>query len=186
MNSLKLAALAVLMTFGAAVAQEVEKKMEIKVIVGGDGSDQASAVQFSSDSMDFDMQDLQVGETRAIASESGETVTITRVEEGFSFDLDGNTVMMPPMGELGSTMALVDAGAMHRAIDVDVDSAVHVMAAHHPQGVTIVSGEPLDQSVKDSIRSVLISAGNNEDVTFIDDSQDGQRVMLKKIQVINQ
>ena len=66
-----------------------------------------------------------------------------------------------------------------------MDSDVHVMTAHHPEGVTIVSGQPLDQSVKDSIRSVLISAGNNEAVTFIDGSEDGRRVMVKKIEITN-
>jgi hypothetical protein len=93
--------------------------------------------------------------------------------------------MMPDMGAHGTHMAFADASGIHEAVDIDMDSDVHVMTAHHPEGVTIVSGQPLDQSVKDSIRSVLISAGNNEEVTFIDGSEDGRRVMVKKIEITN-
>ena len=185
MNTLKLAALAMLMAFGAATAQDVEKKMEIKVIIAGHGGDEASEMHWSSNDMDFDLQDLAVGESRTIESESGKNVTVTRAEEGFSFDLDGKTVMMPDMGEHGTHMAFVGDGEIHEAIDIDVISDVHVMRAHHPEGVTIVSGKPLSDSVKDSIRSVLISDGNNEEVTFIDGSEDGKRVMVKKIEIIN-
>jgi len=182
MNNLKLAALAALLVFGAATAQEVEKKRQLKVVIAGD---EATEVDWTSGEMDFDMQDLAVGESRTIENDAGKSVTITRAEEGFSFDVDGKTVMMPDMGAHGTHMAFVDAGGIHEAIDIDMDSDVHVMKAHHPEGVTIVSGKPLDQSVKDSIRSVLISAGNDEEVTFIDGSEEGRRVMIKKIEIAN-
>ena len=60
-----------------------------------------------------------------------------------------------------------------------------MMRSHHPEGVTIISAEPLDDSVRESIRSVLISAGNDDEVTFIDGSaNDGQvRVIKKRIEV---
>ena len=93
--------------------------------------------------------------------------------------------MMPDMGAHGTHMAFIGGGGLHEAIDIDVTSDVHIMQAHHPEGVTIISGEPLDESVKDSIRSVLISAGNNEEVVFIDGSEGGKRVMVKKIEIIN-
>ena len=156
MNTLKLAALAILLIFGTAAAQDDERKVQIKVMVAGVGDDEASELSWSSNDLGFDIQDLAVDETRTMESQSGETVTITRAEEGFNVEVDGKTIMMPGMGAHGTHMALVGAG------------------------VTIVSGNPLDQSVKDSIRSVLISAGNNEEITFIDGSQDGRRVMIKK------
>ena len=69
----------------------------------------------------------------------------------------------------------------HEDIDIEVmGDGMHMMQAHHPDGVTIISGTPLDDSVKDSIRSVLISAGNNEEVTFIDGSGDGKQVRVIK------
>ena len=173
MNTLKLAALAVLLAFGAATAQDVEKKMQIKVMVAGDGGDGSSEMHWSSNDMDFDLQDLAVGETRTIESESGKNITVTRAEDGFSFDIDGKAVMMPDMGAHGTHMAFMGDGGIHEAIDIDVTSDIHVMKAHHPEGVTIVSGKPLSDSVKDSIRSVLISDGNDDEVTFIDGSEDG-------------
>ena len=184
MKLLKLVGLAVLLIFATAMAQEVEKKMQIRVMVAGDGGDEASELNWSSDEMDFDLQDLAVGETQTIESDSGKPIIVTRTEQGFNFDVDGKSVMMPDLGTHGTHMAFVNTASMHEAIDVDAD--VHVMKAHHPDGVTIVSGKPLDQSVKDSIRSVLISAGNNEEITFIDGSQDGERIIVKKIEVIDQ
>ncbi len=186
MNTLRLAALAILLVVGTAAAQEDGRKMQIKVMVAGEGNDEASELSWSSSDLDFDMQDLAIGETRTMENESGELVTITRAEDGISLEVDGKSIMMPDMGVHGTHMAFVDAGAIHEAINIDLDTDVHVMKEHHPDGVTIVSGKPLDQSVKDSIRSVLISAGNNEEVTFIDGSQDGRRVMVKKIEVIHQ
>jgi hypothetical protein len=183
MKLLTLAALAALLTFGTAMAQEVEKKMEIKVVVSDDGSDEATEVHWASDDSDFDVDDLAVGESHTIESESGRTVTITRAEEGLSFDVDGKTVMVPDMGGHGTHMAFVGDDTMQEDIDVQVTGNAHVMQAHHPEGVTIISGTPLDESVRESIRSVLISAGNNEEVTFIDGSEDGKHVVMKKIQI---
>jgi hypothetical protein len=185
MNILKLAILAVLMAVGAAMADdvEIERKMEIKVMVSDDDTGDASGMHWVSNNMNFDLDDLAVGESRTIESESGKTVMVTRAEEGFSFDVDGKTVMMPDMGAHGAHMALVGDSAM-QDFDVDVTSDGHVVRAHHPEGVTIISGKPLGDSVKESIRSVLISAGNDEDVTFIDGSGDGKHVMMKKIEII--
>lgn len=185
MNTRKLATLAILMTFGAAMAQEVEKKMEIKVMVTGDDGDETSEVHWVSDDMGFDMQDLAVGETRTIEGEAGKTVTVTREEEGFSIDVEGKTVTIPNMGEHGTHMAFIGEGGEHQEFDVQVMGGSHMMQAHHPDGITIVSGKALDDSVKDSIRSVLISAGNDDEVTFIDGSEGGKRVMVKKIEITN-
>ena len=193
MNRFKLAALAILIAFGAAAADEVEKKMEIRVMISGEGESDATEIHWISDDMDFDMEDLAVGESRTLESESGKSVTITRTEEGFSFDVDGKTIMMPDMGPHGSHMAFMGKpGEPGRPgepggpvdFDVEVTGGPHIMRAHHPEGVTIISGRPLDDSVKESIRSVLVSAGNDEEVTFIDGGENGKHVMMKKIEII--
>jgi hypothetical protein len=186
MNILKLAALAALMSCGAAVAQDVEKKMEIKIIMSDDSSGETSTMHWSSEDMGFDMQDLAVGETRTIESGSGKTVTVTRAEDGFSFDIDGKTIDLPDMGGHGTHMAFIGDGNMHENMNIDVEviNDMHIMQAHHPEGVTIISGKPLDDSVRDSIRSVLISAGNNEEVTFVDSSAGGKRVMIREIEIV--
>lgn len=185
MKLLKLAVLALLMTFGAAQAQEVEKKMEFKVVVAGDGNE-SSEMHWESHNMDFDLQDLAVGETRSIESESGQAVTVTRSEDGFDFNIDGETVSLPHMGPHARHMAFADTDGTHENVDVRVirRGPPHPARPHSPDGVTIISGKPLDDSVKDSIRSVLISAGNNEEVTFIDGNDRGKRVMMKKVEIV--
>jgi len=191
MNSKVLAALAILAVFGTALADEqVERKMAVKVVVDDDASTDASAVHWSSDAMDFDLQDLSVGETRSIESESGQPVTVTRGEDGFTFDIDGQSIVMPDVGEHAAHMAFIDTDGMDHDIDVQIIGQNmgdrHALGPHPVDGVTIISSKPLDASVRESIKSVLMSAGNGDEVTFIDGSDDDQRVMVmkKKIEII--
>ena len=84
-----------------------------------------------------------------------------------------NLIPLPPL----------DGG---ESVDVRViGGGMHVMEGHATDGVTIISGEPLDDSVKESIRSVLISAGHDDEVQFIDGSGDGEhvRVIKKRIEI---
>jgi len=180
---MRLAALAVLMVFGAAMAQETEKKIELKIMVADDASGEDPDVHWVSDA-DFELDDLAIGETRTLTGESGREVTVTRTDEGMQFNVDGETVVMPDLGQHGAHMAFVNAGGEHEDVDVRViGDGAHVMRAHHPEGITIVSGEPLDDSVRESIRSVLISAGHEDEVVFIDGSGDGKHVKIIKKRV---
>lgn len=183
-DTMKLMTLALLLTTGFAVAQEVEKKMEFKVVIAGEG-DESSPMHWSSGDLGFDLQDLAVGETRTFDDESGKSVSVTRAENGFEFDVDGERIMLPHMGGHGSFTAFASEGGPQEDIDVQViRGSAHAMHPHRPEGVTIISGAPLDDSVRDSIRSVLISAGNNEEVTFIDGAGGDQRVIVKKVEIV--
>lgn len=179
MNSVKLAGLAILMAFGAAVADEdVARKLEVKVVAERDVSADGSAIHWSSDAMDFDLQDLAVGETRSIDSESGQPVTVTRGKDGYTFDIDGQSVTMPDIGEHPAHMAFIESHGMEHDIDVEVIGDAR--GPHRADGVTIISSKPLDASVRESIKSVLMSAGNGDEVTFIDGSDDDRRIMVMK------
>jgi hypothetical protein len=193
MKLMKLTAIAVLLAFGVVTAQEVEKKIELKVMVSDDGSGDDKEIHWVSD--DLDLDDLAVGESKTITGESGREVTVTRTNDGMQFDIEGETVVVPDMGAHGTHMAFVNADGdpgdidvrvmkmdgVHENVDIEVmGDGAHMMQAHHPDGVTIISRTPLDDSVKESIRSVLISAGNNEEVTFIDGSGDGKQVHVIK------
>lgn len=189
MKLIKLAALAVLMTFGSAMAQEVEKKMEVKVMVKSDDSTEPTELNWVSD--DADLENLAVGESKTLTGESGEEVTVTRTEDGMQFDIDGETIVLPEMdgmGHHGEHMVFVSKEGAHdmEVEDIDVRVVGHgsgMMQAHHPEGVTIISAEPLDESTKDSIRSVLISAGNDDEVIFIDGSDENRQVKVIKKQI---
>ena len=118
MKLIQLTALAVLMAFGVASAQDVEKKMELKVVVAGDGASDGHEVHWVSD--DAGLEDLAVGESKTITGESGSEVVVTKTENGMQFEVEGETIMVPDMGAHGTHMAFVDAEGGHGDIDVRV------------------------------------------------------------------
>ena len=189
MKILKLAALAAVLTLGTAVAQETEQQVELKVKVIKDGGE-SHDVHWVSDGMDFELDDLAVGETRTLTGDDGQTVTVTRTDAGMEFVVDGETVVVPHIGDHGQYMTLIDGDvdvevhALHGdAEDIDVEVVgvgTHATRAFPPEGVTIISAEPLDDSVRESIRSVLISAGHDDEVTFIDGSGEKRQVKVIK------
>ena len=187
-----LAALAAVMASAGAHSQEQEETIALKVIVSADG-DEPKSVHWVSD--DVDLDDLAVGESRTITGEDGKDVVVTRMDDGMQFDINGETVVVPGMH--GDHLAFVGAnvdqdidvkvmGGHGEDVDVTITGAgAHATAAHRPEGVTIISSEPLDDSVRESIRSVLISAGLDEEVRFIDGSADQQvHVIKKRVEVI--
>lgn len=190
MKTLKLTAIAVLLIFGATAFSQEEHAMKIEVIVAEDGADATTSFSWSGADADFDMQDMQVGESRSIIDESGQSVLITRETDGFKVDVDGKTIMMPEMvgiGAHGTSMAFVDGSDMD--IDVQVVSDGHFTGSGGPPGVTVITDEALDDSTKASIEAVLQSAGRDDKVIFIDSSggSDGQHVKIirKHVEVVN-
>lgn len=186
MNYWKLAVLATLLALGAAHADEVEKRVEMKMVVTGDDHE---TITFDSNAAGFEPSDLAVGETRTIPNDSGRAITMTRTESGLQIDVDGKTIELPDVGAHGEHMMMVDAmdvdvdvthtGTMALPVDVEVLGS-HAIRAHGPEGVTIISEEPLDASVRESIRSVLISAGIDKEVSFIDGSEQRRHIKIIK------
>jgi hypothetical protein len=186
MKTLKLLAWAVTFIFSAAVA-DVEEKREMKIVVVGDSSDDSTAFHWSSDDSDFDMQGMQLGETHSIVDESGRSVLITKAAEGFRFDVDGETIIVPDIDTNEMHMAFLDGSDFSTDVDVEIIGDHHMMFADDTGGVTIISGEALDATTKESIKAVLQSAGRDDEVTFIDGGSgpDGKhvRVIKKKIEI---
>jgi hypothetical protein len=192
MKTLKLAILAVLLTFSATTFAQEEHEMKFEVIVAEGGADESTRVHWSSDNADFDIQDMQVGESRSIVDDDGRAILITRGEDGFTMDVDGKTIdlpEMPGMGAHGAHMAFVDGGDMDVDVQVIGSSSGTFATSTGPEGVTIISGDTLDDSTRDSIRAVLQSAGHTDEVTFIDGSggSDGKhvKVIRKHVEVVN-
>ncbi len=200
MKTLKLVALGLTLIFSAAVLADVSEKREMKIVVQGVSDSDSTSFHWVSDDSGFDMQNMQVGETHSIVDESGRSVLITRQENGFEFNIDGETVVVPDMGEHG--WAHAGGSDFTTAVDVEIIADHEMMLAHEAgsvaimsggpheaAGVTIISHEPLDASVKESIKSVLISAGRDDGVTFIDGSggSDGHqvRIIKKEIEILH-
>lgn len=183
MKTLKVLAWAVTLIFSAAAA-DVEEKQVMKIVVAGDPSGDSTAFHWSSDDSDFDMQGMQLGETHSIVDESGSSVLITREAEGFKFDIDGETIIVPDFDIDGAHMAFAGGPDFSTDVDVEILGAYSMMSSRDSSGVTIISGEALDASTQESIKAVLQSAGRDDEVIFIDGSSaaDGRHVrVVKKI-----
>ena len=84
---------ATVLASAAFAGEDVHKKMKIAVVeANGDGE---VRVELDSDTMDFDLHDMQVGENQAIVDSEGRTVLVPREEDGFKLDVDGKTIKLP-------------------------------------------------------------------------------------------
>ncbi len=186
MKTIKALAWAVTLIFSAAAA-EVEEKQVMKIVVAGDSSGDSTAIHWSNDESDFDMQSMQLGETHSIVDESGRWVLITREAEGFRFDVDGETVVVPDFDFDAPHMAFMGGSDFSTDVDVEILGGYSMMPGHDSSGVTIISGEALDASTQESIKAVLQSAGRDDEVIFIVGSgaADGKhvRVIRKNIEI---
>jgi len=171
---------------GSALAGE-DTKMKMKIaVVDGEGDD---GVHFTIDSndLDFDLADMQEGESRSIIDEAGRSILITRQGDGYTFNIDGETIELPGlMGDQHHGMVWVGEGD-----DSDVD--VHVLRdsnftmMHEENETMILSPKPIDEATQQAIRSLLESGGYGGDVNFVDRSDaHGGNVMIKKVQRISE
>jgi hypothetical protein len=187
MEKLKLLVWAVTLILGASALAEVEEKREMKIVVAGDSSVDGTTFHWVSDNADFDMQGMQVGESQSIIDDSGQSVLITREAEGFRFDVDGKSIVVPDFDIDGAHVAFVDGSDISADIDVEIMGDHHMMTSDGSSGVTIISGEALDETTKASIKAVLQSAGRDDEVIFIDGSSgsDGKhvKVIRKRVEV---
>ncbi len=74
----------------AAVAGEQHRRVEIIV-----DDNNGAPINFDSESAGFDPLELQLGESRSVVDEDGNTVFIVRTEDGFDIESDGRRVSIP-------------------------------------------------------------------------------------------
>jgi hypothetical protein len=194
MNIYGFAAVALTLACGGALAQDEAQEIEMKVVVAAGDGDGSTRVHWVGENLDLD--GMQIGETRTTTNESGETIAVTRTAEGMAFEVDGETVVLPDIGPHGEHLAFAE-GIATGDVDIEILSDdghvagatavdTHAVRAMPVDGITVISGETLDDSVRESIRSVLISAGIDEEVHFIDPSErDGTaRIVTKKVEIV--
>jgi hypothetical protein len=98
---------------------------------------------------------------------------------------------MPAFGDMSAQrdyVTLVDGSDVTADFDVEIVGEHRAVSTYASPtfgngGVTIISGEPLDASTQESIKAVLMSAGRDDEVTFIDHSGApavGQIKMIRK------
>lgn len=159
-----------------------------------DATQEEVRVDLDSESLGFELRDLQVGENRSVVDKNGQNVLITREAEGFRFDVDGKTIQMPLLEgkHHGGPGSFVHAPG--------VDKEIRIVRAHGgpippmmggPDGIVIMSGSPIDDATRQSIKSILESAGHDSEVHFVERMMaphapgDGFRVIEKRVEVKN-
>lgn len=158
--------------------------MQISIATIDDATQEEVRVDLDSKTLGFDLHAMQVGENRAVVDKNGQNVLITRVADGFTFDVDGKTIDMP--------LHHGGPGARHKAFahGPGGEKEIHIMRAHGgpmppggPDGVVIMSGKPIDEATQQSIKALLESAGHDSEVHFIErrmSHDDGENVVIEK------
>jgi len=155
-----------------ALAGESNAMWESRVVIAeDDGSGgEPLRIELSGEDLGFDLQDLQLGESRSVVDKSGRSILITRTEQGYDFNVDGKTVSMPAFEHYAERVEIVDLSdaEFEGDFDVAVMNGEAAFASARPAGITIITPEPLDESTQASIRSVLQAAGHSDAITFVD------------------
>jgi hypothetical protein len=183
----------------AAIAGE-QHKMKIEVAVSGDGEEQ-EVFEWHSDGSEID--DLKIGESKTITDDDGNEITMTRTEDGMEIEVDGENIELMHMGSDIDVDVLHDKNAKvfihgeHESEDVMVEShkSVKIVKTHDSDGVTIISGDEIDEETRARLEEVLKDAGKDGKVMFLDGSElsgDEQahgkhevRIIKKKVDVTN-
>ena len=152
----------------AAIAGE-EYRTKIEIAIDDDDSGHQS---FAFDSKDagFSLHDMEVGETRELTGESGNTGLLTRTDDGFVMDVNGEKI------DLSDLQDTVGAHVVHMSVDGDhkkmkKHKKVRMIKTDDDNGVTIISGKSIDEATRERIREALQSAGQDGEVVFIDSNE---------------
>jgi hypothetical protein len=104
-----------LMLSAATFASEQQRRVEVRVEAHDGHDGEMQSFRFDSDEAGFDLDELQLGESRAYVDAEGNNLYVVRTEEGFDFDLNGRKISMPDFSDHG------DFTMMHS------DDQVHVL-----------------------------------------------------------
>lgn len=177
----------------AAIASE-ERRTEIRIAVDGDENG-LSEFRFDSADAGIDIHELEVGETKTYTDNDGNEVRVTRNEDGFEFDVAGETIVIADAAHGDHDLTMRHVGNDGNVL-IEKHRKVHVVQSDDESGVTIISGDEIDADTRARIEQVLIDAGKDGEVVFIDgselsgderaDRQRGVRIIRKEIDVTNQ
>lgn len=179
---------AILLATAAIAGEEHRTKIEIQV---DDDESGLQSFKFDSEDAGFNLHDLAVGETRVLTGESGNTAQVTRTEDGFEMEVNGEKIDLGGMHDMDG-MKGKHRVAVHGAMKKH--KKVRMIRTDDDHGVTVISGEAIDDATRDRIREVLESAGHDGEVLFIDSNEltaDGVhgrhevRIIKKEVDVTN-
>lgn len=113
------------------------------------------------DRLDFDPFSLQEGESRSAVDQDGQSLLFTRREGKLILTIaSGKEITLPEIGLHGQHIIWDSADAVPGNVDIEL------RRADPPEGLLIISSQPLDQAAQDRIRGALASAGIEQPVRF--------------------
>ncbi len=101
-----------LMLSAAAMASEKQRHIQIRVDVQDSHDSEIQSFRFDSDVAGFDLEALQLGESRAYVDEDGNNLFVVRTEDGFDFDINGRKISLPDFTR-GDMIIMSDDAEMH-------------------------------------------------------------------------
>ncbi len=183
MNFGKLLLSVVAVGLASAALAEDDVKMTMAIAVVDDDGGNERSFKINSDDLGFDLQDMQEGENRSIVDESGKNILVTRTSDGFSFNIDGETIDLPAFHDEGHHGMVWVGDGDASDVDVHVMHDTNMTTMHEMNDTMIISGKPIDATTQQAIRNLLGSSGYDSEVNFVDrDSAHDGRVMIKKVE----
>ena len=101
-----------LMLSAAAMASEKQRHIQIHVDAHEGHDTDVQSFRFDSDEAGFDLEALQLGESRTYVDEDGNNLYVVRTEDGFDFDLNGRKISLPDFTS-GDMMFIGDIDEAH-------------------------------------------------------------------------
>jgi hypothetical protein len=161
-----------------------ETKMTMAIEVIGEDGAHGKHFTINSDDLGFDLAEMQVGESRSIVDESGRNILVTRGEDGFSINIDGETIELPDFHSGAHGGMHVIADGEDSDVNIHVMRDVNMTMMNEMSGTMILSPKPIDGATQQAIKSLLESAGYGSDVNFIDhDGAEHGKVIIKKVEM---
>ena len=152
-----------------AAAAGPEHMTEIKIAIEGDDAAHR-VIRLDGVNADFDFRELEVGESKVIKDDNGNDVTVSRTENGYEFDVEGEKIEIAGLhGEHEITM-------LHEAHDdknavIRKHKQVRMIKTEDAHGVTIISGDEIDEETRAELERVLKEAGKDGEILFLDGSE---------------
>jgi hypothetical protein len=153
------------MALGLATTAFAGEEMQMKIAVVKDDGDGDVRIELDSDDIGFNLDDLQEGESRSVVDKSGQAILITRTADGYTFDVDGETIDMPMLGGDHKMVWVEEDG--NADVDVHVVRKAMFIGEDHMGSTMIMSAEPIDEATQQVIKSALESAGHDGEVHFV-------------------
>ena len=152
MNTGKLiwAAMALALTSAVLAGDDGKHERIIKVVKTGGDSD--IHIELDSDDMGFNLDDLQVGESRSVVDDDGRSILVTRSDDGFSFTVDGKTIDLPALHGEHESDVWVEKGT---DVDVHVIGKKAFIDEGSIDGPVIITGTALDEATRQAIEAAL-------------------------------